>query len=95
MADIIQVHVQLYGAVQAMAGWVKQEMKVAQSSTIEDLFQTLYQAEPSLKTLLLGEEQSLSALVMVNAMDIKRKEGIRTVLAEGDRIDIIAMISGG
>ena len=95
MEDTIQVHVQLYGAVQAMAGWVKQEMRVARSSTVGDLFQALYQADPSLKALLVGEEQSLSALVMVNSMDIKRREGIRTVLAEGDRIDIIAMISGG
>lgn len=95
MDDFIQVHVQLYGAVQAMAGWVKQGMRIPRSSTVEDLFQILYQAEPSLKSLLLGEEQALSALVMVNSMDIKRKEGLRTVLVEGDRIDVVAMISGG
>ncbi|MEW9670619.1 MoaD/ThiS family protein [Ammoniphilus sp. 3BR4] len=95
MDDFIQVHVQLYGAVQVMAGWVKQAMRIPRSSTVEDLFQILYQADPSLKSLLLGEEQALSALVMVNSMDIKRKEGVRTVLAEGDRIDVVAMISGG
>lgn len=95
MNGAIQVEVLLYGAAQMMTGWAKQTVTLSQPSTIGDLLQTLYDADSSLQPLLEGQSQSLSALIMINSMDIKRKEGIQTLLNNGDRIEVVSMISGG
>lgn len=95
MENTIQIHVQLYSAPQTMKDWEKQAVRLPEASTVEDVFQVLSQADSSLKSLLLGEEHSLSALVMVNSKDIKRKKGLDTVLSEGDKVDIVFMITGG
>lgn len=92
----INVQVQLYGAAQmANGGSGQQRIHLSSSATIQDLLDNLYRNIPSMQCLLEGKEHSLHALIMVNALDIKRREGVQTILKNGDKVDIISSISGG
>jgi molybdopterin converting factor small subunit len=91
----VEAHVQLFGAAQLDVGWKTQKFLLPESSTITSLIEQLSATNPSLAPLLAGGEHSLACLIMVNGSDIKKREGLRTVLRDGDIVDIISMISGG
>lgn len=93
--DEIKVQVQLHGAVQMNTGLAKQVVTLPAYATIADLLRWLTQMHSSLKPLLEGEEQSLSLLILLNSLDIKRKNGLQTKLANEDLVDIVSMLSGG
>jgi len=91
----IQVRVRLFGALRMKTSWSDDSITLFQRAKVADLLQTLYLKDPGLQPMIEGRERALSALILVNSLDIKRKEGINTLLSHGDQIDVISMISGG
>ncbi len=91
----MQVRIRLFGAIQMKTGWSDDSISLLQKATVAELLQALYEKDPGLQSMIEGKERALSALILVNSLDIKRKKGMNTVLSHGDQVDVISMISGG
>ncbi|WP_167577682.1 MoaD/ThiS family protein [Ammoniphilus sp. YIM 78166] len=92
---LIEVRIRLFGAIQMKTRWSDESIFLRQKATVAELLQVLYEKDPGLQSMIEGKERALSALMLVNFFDIKRKEGLNTVLSHGDQVDVISMISGG
>lgn len=92
--DTIEVEIQLYGAARMNFGWSNRKLAIPASTTIAELLQMI-RPEGMNQLLLEGEEHSLSSLIMVNLVDIKQREGLKTQLMDGDVVRIVSVISGG
>lgn len=92
----IFIRVQVFGAAKMeMGASAPERISLRNSANVGDLLHALYHGYPALQSLLEGREKGLHALILVNSLDIKRLDGIQTILNNDDRVDIISSISGG
>lgn len=66
-------------------------------STVHQVLESLTGQYPRLQTHLLGEDGKLRSFVNIylNGRDIRRLDGLRTAVSQGDKLAIIPAIAGG
>ncbi len=89
--------VKIFATLRQVAGTKETDIEVAPGETVGDLLKRLVERYPKLKGRLFDEAGELqkSIHVFIRGRDIRLKEGLDTVIEEGDELALFPPVAGG
>jgi len=73
------------------------DLDIAAETTVETLLELIDRHNPGFRAALTGEDGTISRqfVFFINGRNVMQLEGMKTVLAAGDAINVIPAIAGG
>lgn len=93
----MRVTIKLYGPPRSVVGQTVVEQEVADDATVGDVFDGLIGDYPDLRRYLLtdGDEVPPGTNVTIENKAIERRQGLDTVLQDGDELRLVPAMEGG
>lgn len=89
--------VRLFATLRQVAGAKEVEVDLEAGETVRHALERLVQLHPILKERIFDEKEDLqrSIIILLKGRNIRLKEGLDTVLGEGDYLAIFPPVAGG